>query len=190
MKREKGFTLVELLVVIAIIAMLLAILMPALSRVRALAMRLICGTNLNGIGKACLTYANENQDSFPVFGGSATVWQTNLASNFTGGGFASWYQDASTLIGTNQGMIYVTAATITSSMYLLIKYQDISTGSFVCRASTQKKFDLTLANPSAPSTVTDVTQVWDFGPSNGPGSNSSVWQFCSYSYHQPYKVLQ
>ena len=44
--KKKGFTLIELLVVLAIIAMLLAILMPALGKVKRLAERLVCGTKL------------------------------------------------------------------------------------------------------------------------------------------------
>ena len=67
--RRKGFTLVELLVVIAIIALLMGILMPALSRVRQLAFRLTCGTNLSGLGKAMLIYANDYEDELPRAGG-------------------------------------------------------------------------------------------------------------------------
>jgi prepilin-type N-terminal cleavage/methylation domain-containing protein len=55
--KKKGFTLVELLVVIAIIALLMGILMPALARVRQIAFRMVCGTNLSGIGKAMLSTA-------------------------------------------------------------------------------------------------------------------------------------
>ena len=67
--RKKGFTLVELLVVIAIIALLMGILMPALARVRQIAYRMVCGTNLSGIGKAVLLYANDNEEEFPKAGG-------------------------------------------------------------------------------------------------------------------------
>jgi len=72
--RRKGFTLVELLVVIAIIALLMGILMPALARVRQLAFRMTCGTNLSGIGKAMLIYANDYEDELPRAGGRNSEW--------------------------------------------------------------------------------------------------------------------
>ena len=72
--KRKGFTLVELLVVIAIIALLMGILMPALARVRQLAFRMTCGTNLSGIGKAMLIYANDYEDELPRAGGRNTQW--------------------------------------------------------------------------------------------------------------------
>ena len=77
--KHKGFTLVELLVVIAIIALLMGILMPALSRVRQIAFRLVCGTNLSGIGKAMLIYANDYEDELPRAGGRNGVWTPAIA---------------------------------------------------------------------------------------------------------------
>ena len=65
MNRHKGFTLIELLVVIAIIALLLAILMPALGMVKAKAQAVVCRTNLKQYGLAGTLYASENDDLFP-----------------------------------------------------------------------------------------------------------------------------
>ncbi|OHB51651.1 MAG: hypothetical protein A2Y12_02085 [Planctomycetes bacterium GWF2_42_9] len=63
-KAKKGFTLVELLVVISIIAMLLALLMPAMSKAREQAIKLICGTRVKQWGIAQMNYCASNNDSF------------------------------------------------------------------------------------------------------------------------------
>ena len=60
--RQRGFTLIELLVVIAIIAILLAILMPALSRVKEQGKRAACLANLKQLALAWSMYADENDD--------------------------------------------------------------------------------------------------------------------------------
>jgi len=65
-KHVTGFTLVELLVVIGIIAVLIAILMPALSRVRAHAQSTKCLSNLRQIAQVCQIYAAENKGFFPT----------------------------------------------------------------------------------------------------------------------------
>ncbi len=60
---RRGFTLVELLVVIAIIALLMGILLPALTRVRKQAKSVVCRSNLRQVGMGALFYA-ENFDLF------------------------------------------------------------------------------------------------------------------------------
>ncbi|MCD6393690.1 MAG: prepilin-type N-terminal cleavage/methylation domain-containing protein [Planctomycetes bacterium] len=60
MKKAKGFTLIELLVVIAIIALLLAILVPALNRVKVQATGIVCLSHLDGLTMAWVLYAEDN----------------------------------------------------------------------------------------------------------------------------------
>ncbi len=63
-KNKSGFTLIELLVVITIIALLLAILLPSLTKVRELGRRVICKTNLRQIAIAWHAYLNDYDGKF------------------------------------------------------------------------------------------------------------------------------
>ena len=65
LRKLKAFTLIELLVVIAIIALLISILLPALSRARELSKRTVCSSNMRGIGQAFYIYAQDG-DLFPA----------------------------------------------------------------------------------------------------------------------------
>ena len=59
-EHKRGFTLIELLVVIAIIAVLMAILMPALNRVKEQGKRVVCENNLKTLTLIWLMYADDN----------------------------------------------------------------------------------------------------------------------------------
>ena len=65
-KNKNGFTLIELLVVISIIALLLSILMPALSVVKERTRRVICGSNQKQLAYSAILYANDYDGKFPL----------------------------------------------------------------------------------------------------------------------------
>jgi prepilin-type N-terminal cleavage/methylation domain-containing protein/prepilin-type processing-associated H-X9-DG protein len=76
--RKTGFTLIELLVVIAIIALLMGILMPALSRVKEQARTITCRSNLNQYGIGMRMYLDENDYFFP----QTDQWMKSTASGW------------------------------------------------------------------------------------------------------------
>lgn len=67
-RNNKGFTLVELLVVIGIIALLIAMLLPALNKARNAAVRVSCQSNLRQLGQYWHIYANDHHGFFPNTG--------------------------------------------------------------------------------------------------------------------------
>ena len=79
-KTKKGFTLIELLVVIAIIALLLAILMPALGKAKELARRTVCSTNHKQIGLSMQIYGNENNSNLPLHHSGGWLWDVSYAT--------------------------------------------------------------------------------------------------------------
>jgi prepilin-type N-terminal cleavage/methylation domain-containing protein len=173
--KRRGFTLVELLVVIAIIALLMGILMPALARVRQLAFRLTCGTNLSGIGKAMLLYANDNDDELPKAGGRTNTW----APGGLGVNWAAPLRQTAYGITGNAGKV-----TVTSNFYLLVKYAEVTPKQFVCKGESDTR-EFTLAEVTGTTSTPNMTltDAWDFGPG---GTATPTYSFCSYAYHHPF----
>ena len=164
--KKKGFTLVELLVVIAIIALLMGILMPALARVRQIAFRMVCGTNLSGIGKAMLIYANDYEDELPRSGGRNSTWQARIPQWDALNRFAAYNVGADGSGGT---------ANISSCFYLLVKYAEVTPKSFICKGDSGTS-EFKPSDDGAGGR--DLIDLWDFGIN--PDTH------CSYSYHMPF----
>jgi len=167
--KRKGFTLVELLVVIAIIALLMGLLMPALSRVRQMAYRMVCGSNLSGIGKAMIIYSNDWDEEYPKGGTRNCDWSTNgYISDWEGGAD----HDAVTAFSDE-------TATIGSCFYLLIKLADVTPKQFICNGDTGvKAFKISDVDPPPTDADMEITEGWDFGEE--PGTQYS------YAYHMPF----
>lgn len=81
--RISGFTLIELLVVISIVALLIAILLPALGKARKTSRAIVCQSNIKQLGMWAFTYAADNKGILPTHGdgGWADTW-TTLSSTF------------------------------------------------------------------------------------------------------------
>lgn len=86
---KKAFTLIELLVVIAVIALLMAILVPALGRAKMYAQKVICRSNIKQQCLGVLLYAGDNAGRVPNIGTGFWLWDlsfqsTNLISEYAG----------------------------------------------------------------------------------------------------------
>ncbi len=85
MKSKRGFTLIELLVVISIIALLIALLLPALARAKEEGLSTVCLSNLRELGQGYMEYSDANRGQvfpyawdYPFYGTTgASAWQYN-----------------------------------------------------------------------------------------------------------------
>ena len=165
--KKKGFTLIELLVVISIIAMLLAILMPALGKVKKLAQRLVCGTNLKGMANALNVYAFDYDDEFPVAGGGGNnTWKAETAG---------WEDPVTDWTVDND-------VSVAASLFLLVREADVGVKSFICKGGDQ--------TPFVNETTHDMVELWDFGDSDAANFGTYGPAKCqSYSYQIPYNMV-
>ncbi len=162
----KHFTLVEVIVVVFVCLFVTAVVIPAGNKSSSIAFRIVCGTNLSGLGKAMLIYSNDYDDEFPRAGGRSTIWSSQMP-DWT----ADSRYEAYGINSRGEGG----EATISSSLYLLVKYTEVTPRSFICPGDT----GTTEFNPADYEVVgKGLVELWDFGP--------EPYKHCSYAYHMPY----
>ncbi len=161
-KANRGFTIWELLCIILIVFFLAAIMMPSLNKVKKISTRVVCGTNLKGLGTAVSVYANDYDDRFPELPGEGE-WSKKL-------GFAYTMDKPEFGKGGTQNL---TGRTISASWYLLVREADVSPKSFVCSESNQTPFGYQYY-----SSGENITRYWDFG--------DDPYKHVSYAMHNPY----
>lgn len=94
-RSASGFTLIELLVVVAIIALLMAILLPSLSKAREQARAVVCGTHLKSIGQGFFVYAGNTGDYIPTI----DQWSGSVTPNQYG----TWHWELSKVLYSYSG---------------------------------------------------------------------------------------
>jgi hypothetical protein len=153
-------------VLIVMFSTTLAVVWPAFAPVRCTAYRMVCGTNLSGIGKAMLIYANDFEGELPRSGGRESTWADRITDWQATNRFTAFNIKPDGTGGQ---------ASISSSFYLLVKYAEVQPKSFNCKQDSGiKEF-----KPSSYKVRDkDLIDLWDFGP--------EPQKHCSYSYHVPY----
>jgi hypothetical protein len=161
----RGFAVVGIVFPVITFFVVFVLLNAFVSWSTQIAPRVVCGTNLSGIGKAMLIYGGDYADPLPQAGGESSTWQPKISNWQANNRF-----DAYGLTGGADGQ-----ASISSSLYLLVKYTEVGPKQFVCPGDSgakefrPDKYDVR---------DKDLIDLWDFGP------NPS--KHCSYSYHMPY----
>lgn len=188
--RCAGFSLIELLAVISIIAVLIAILLPALAAAREQANRIVCAANVRGIVQAMTVYANSNGGVFPAasFGYTDGAWGNHYCNGpyeliITASSPTLPDQNAQEAVNDlflpSGGVTHPHYAAPTASMWILVLQNYITPASFICPS------DVIGARPSLEAVQDrfDPTKPYYAGDFS---YTASGWAYGSSPYYNPY----
>jgi prepilin-type N-terminal cleavage/methylation domain-containing protein len=100
---RRAFTLIELLVVISIITLLIAILLPALSKAREVAIITQCATQTRGLGQAILSQAIDNKGNFRDIGNENGEWDNPAVPGSTASMLYPYWMNVEARRDLNEG---------------------------------------------------------------------------------------
>jgi len=188
--KRRSFTLIELLVVVAIIALLIALLLPALGRARELARRAMCAANLKEITTALNVYARDNMDlggPFPSVAFETSVDDIMVAPDANQPGQSAWRNLVDDDLDNpfERDQLLPTEAkdtrTMTSCLWLMNSYGMTTPDQYVC-PSVRSKAGLKDPLQEAGGTDQSVRYFSDFY-CNWQGG---VGVLMTYSFHNPW----
>lgn len=165
----RNFAVLGIVMPVLFLGLMFIILMPALSHQRQHALRMVCGTNLMGIGKAMLIYANEYDGQFPRSAGKGGQWAMRIPD----WGANNRYLAYGLATDSSGGR-----GTISSCFYLLVKHTEVTPKSFICPGDSRTR-EFKPAKYAFDNA--QLADLWDFGPEPA--------KHCSYSYHLPFSLF-
>jgi prepilin-type N-terminal cleavage/methylation domain-containing protein/prepilin-type processing-associated H-X9-DG protein len=166
--RAIGFTLVELLVVIGIIAVLIAILLPALQKAKAQANDVACQSNLKQMFLAAKLYAQNNQGRVPLpwTNGDSYVTDAPSRAHYR----TNWHHRLMPYLGYRQDVLDTikSMSTATDNKYNALRWQ----GVFRCPSFGAEPAAANYGMNGCIGVVRFQTSAWD----SGPGKVAPAWR--------------